>query len=156
MLRDRRPMMGGQCRIARGTRPSSTSAQRTQAGSMRQDDTALRQNSHEPAPSLMNLTHQGGAQLAEKIGMCPGPFQTQFVRREAVSQQPVWFEVAVATSNPPAQQRVILIFSRKGFASDQNLDRGLELADIFAPLLLPLNVFLKLRCLAEPHPSQLA
>ncbi len=88
--------------------------------------------------------------------MCAGTFQMQFVRSEAVNQYPVRFEVAVATPNPSAQQWMILIFSKKGFAGDQNLEHGLQLVWIFAPLLLPFNVLLKLRCLAEPHPSQLA
>jgi hypothetical protein len=41
--------------------------------------------------------------LAEKIGMGSGPLQAQLVRKKAVNQYPVRFEVAVAAPHPLAQ-----------------------------------------------------
>jgi len=65
--------------------------------------------------------------------MCAGPLKTQLVRSETVNQDPVRFEVAVATPGPPAQQRVILIVSRQGLPGDENLKHSLQLPWIFAP-----------------------
>lgn len=90
----------------------------------------------------------------KQIAMCAGAFKPDvrgfFGKR--INQQPVRFNVAVATAGKVSAQRVIFVLCRQFITCNQQVKDGLELFQIFAALAGQFDIFLELRCAADgPH-----
>jgi hypothetical protein len=61
-----------------------------------------------------------------------------------VDQHPIWLNVSIPVSCPVEFERVIPILREQGFRRKQKLDQFFQLLEVFASLLKPLDVALKL------------
>ena len=77
--------------------------------------------------------------------MCAGSFQSHFLFRSSVYENPVGFDVAVTPALPGTFQGVVLIPRRQRLSGEQNLDNRGKLLLALALLDEPFDVPLELR-----------
>ena len=77
-----------------------------------------------------------------------------FPLNKCVNENPIWFDMAVATSRKIAAQRMVFVFQRQWLAFDQEIQNRFEFRQVVATLLSAFDIFLKLGCAAESPHSQ--
>jgi len=67
-----------------------------------------------------------------------------FLGGSGVDQHPIRLNVSVSVSGPIAFKRVIFELRWQGLRSQQQFDQSLEFSEVFAPLLEPFHIAMKL------------
>ena len=73
-----------------------------------------------------------------------GSLQVNFFGRSVIDQHPIRLNVSVSVSGPIEFERVGFELRRQGLGSKQQLDQSLEFFEVFASLLKPFHVAVKL------------
>jgi hypothetical protein len=73
-----------------------------------------------------------------------GPLQVDLLIGSGVDKHPIGFNVRISVSSPIEFERMIFVLQRQGLASEQQFDQRFQLFEVFASLLQPLHVAVKL------------
>jgi hypothetical protein len=73
-----------------------------------------------------------------------GSLQVNFFGGSGVDQHPIRLDVSVSVSGPIAFERVVFVLRRQGLRSEQKLDQSFEFFEVFASLLKPFHIAMKL------------
>jgi len=86
-----------------------------------------------------------------RVGPCS--FQKNLIFHRFVDQNPVRFNVAVASPDPIPPELVVAILWRQCFLCKEEVDNSFYFSEVFASLLHAFDILLKLLCLSEIYSS---
>jgi len=89
----------------------------------------------------------------KEVRVSPCSFQKNLIFRRFVDQNPVRFNVAVASPDPIPPELVVAILWRQCFLCKEVVDNSFYFSEVFASLLHAFDILLKLLCLSEIHSS---
>jgi hypothetical protein len=76
------------------------------------------------------------------VGSCP--LQVDLFSGRGVDQHPIRFNVSIPVSGPIEFERMVFVLHWQGLRREQKLDQDFEFFKVFASLLKPLYVAMKL------------
>jgi hypothetical protein len=85
-----------------------------------------------------------GSIVFEEFFMGTSPLQVNIFIGNGVNKHPIRFNVCIPVSGPIEFERMIFVSRRQGLLSEQKFDQHFQFIEVFASLLKPLHVAVKL------------